>query len=222
MRSSLGGGGEAHKHLGIERPFGSSAAMARPSGSDAGVTRPRVLAAAERLFAAHGYAAVSMRMIAAEVGIGAGALYHYTPDKQTLLAGLMRAHLEEVLIAWQAADPGGAPMARLDSFVRFHIGFHIERPDAVFVAYMELRALEPDNFTVIEALRRRYEAVPEGILRDGVALGQMQVGDVRVAGMALIAMLTGVNTWFREDGRLDRDRVGEIYAAMARGMVGAG
>lgn len=213
---------EATRWLGIEHPFGLFLGMARPSGSDAGVTGPRVRAAAERLFAKFGYAAVSMRQIAADVGIGAGALYHYTPDKQTLLSRLMRDHLEELLSAWDAVDPGGDTVARLEAFARFHIRFHLERPDAVFIAYMELRSLEPGSFAAVETLRRRYEAVPEGILRDGVAAGRMKVGDVKLGAMALIAMLTGVNTWYRDGGRLDRTAVEEIYANMARGMVGVG
>ncbi|PWJ20439.1 TetR/AcrR family transcriptional regulator [Jannaschia seohaensis] len=195
--------------------------MARPSGSDAGVTGPRVRDAAERLFAAHGYAAVSMRAIAAEVGIGAGALYHYTPDKQTLLFQLMRAHLEEVIAAWAETDPKGAPADRLDAFARFHIQFHLDRPEAVFIAYMELRALEPDNFAVIETLRRRYEAILRDILAAGVAAGEMQVADVPLAANALIAMLTGVTTWYREGGRLERGEVETLYAQMALGAVGA-
>jgi hypothetical protein len=32
-------------------------------------------------------------------------------------------------------------------------------------------------------------------------------------------MLTGVNTWFREGGRLSREMVGEIYQDMARKAV---
>ncbi|MCK0166250.1 TetR/AcrR family transcriptional regulator [Jannaschia sp. S6380] len=194
--------------------------MARPSGSDAGVTGPRVRSAAERLFARYGYAAVSMRQIAAEVGIGAGALYHYTPDKQTLLVGMMRDHLQALLTAWAKADPGGAATGRLEAFARFHIRFHLDRPDAVFIAYMELRSLEPEAFATIEELRRRYEAIPEKILRDGARDGTMRVPDVRLAGMALIAMLTGVTTWFRDGGRLDRGDVEAIYADMALGMVG--
>ena len=195
--------------------------MARPSGSDAGVTGPRVRAAAQRLFARHGYAAVSMRQIAAEVGIGAGALYHYTPDKQTLLRDMMRGHLDALLDAWAKTDPGGDAVTRLDAFARFHIRFNLDRPDAVFVAYMELRALEPESFAEIEGERKRYEAVPEGILRDGAAAGRMHVVDVKLAGMALIAMLTGVNTWYRDGGRLERAAVEDIYAQMALGMVGA-
>lgn len=184
------------------------------------MTGPRVRAAAERLFARHGYAAVSMRQIAAEVGIGAGALYHYTPDKQTLLRDMMRDHLVKLTTAWAQTDPGGDAVTRLDAFARFHIRFHLDRPDAVFIAYMELRSLEPDAFAEIEALRKTYEAVPEALLRAGSATGVMQVADVKLAGMALIAMLTGVNTWYRDGGRLDRSAVEDVYARMALGMVG--
>lgn len=184
------------------------------------MTGPRVRAAAERLFARHGYAAVSMRQIAAEVGIGAGALYHYTPDKQALLRDMMRDHMEALMGAWEETDPGGDAVARLAAFARFHIRFHLDRPDAVFIAYMELRSLEPEAFGEIEILRRRYEAVPETILEQGARAGAMQVADVKLAGMALIAMLTGVNTWYRDGGRLNRAAVEDIYAQMALGMVG--
>ena len=59
--------------------------MARTTGSHSDITRPKIRAAALRLFARHGFAAVSMRALATEVGVQAGALYNYTPDKQTLL-----------------------------------------------------------------------------------------------------------------------------------------
>lgn len=195
--------------------------MARKTGSHSDITGPRIRAAALRLFARHGYAAVSMRQIAAEVGVQAGALYLYTPDKQTLLADLMAEHLEQVLAALAAEPLPGTPADRLAGFARFHVGFHLERPEAVFVAYMELRNLDPDNFARIETLRRAYEAQLEAILRDGVAAGLFRIPDTKLATLALIAMLTGVTTWYREGGRLSRADVAEIYADMARKAVGA-
>lgn len=197
--------------------------MARKSGSQGEVTGRKLRAAALRLFARHGYAAVSMRRIAAEVGVQAGALYLYTPDKQTLLFGLMREHLEDLLAAWAAEDsPDAAAADRLDRFARFHIRYHLDRPELVFIAYMELRNLTPGNFAAIEALRRRYEDALETILRAGQAEGAFAMpADTRLATMALIAMLTGVITWYREGGRLDRAQVAEHYARMARRAVGA-
>lgn len=196
--------------------------MARKRGSHADITGPRVRAAALRLFARDGYAAVSMRRIAAEVGVQAGALYLYTPDKQALLFDLMRTHMEDLLAAWREEPQGGDAPARLDRFARFHVRFHLDRPEAVFIAYMELRSLTPENLAAITALRGRYEAVLEGILREGVAAGAFTLPDTRLAVMALIAMLTGVTTWYRADGRLGGAEVEGIYADMARRAVGAG
>ena len=195
--------------------------MARKTGSHSDITGPRVRAAALKLFAQHGYAAVSMRQIAAEVGVQAGALYLYTPDKQSLLADLMAEHLEGLLTEVASRDWPEPPPARLEAFARFHVEFHLSRPEAVFIAYMELRSLSPANFARIEALRRAYEDVLETILRAGVATGDFAVPDSRLATMALIALLTGVTTWYREGGRLSRADVAEIYVEMARKSVGA-
>jgi AcrR family transcriptional regulator len=195
--------------------------MARKTGSHSDITGPRVREAALHLFARHGYAAVSMRRIATEVGVQAGALYLYTPDKQTLLFDLMKGHMDELLAAWAAVPRPEAPAGRLEAFVRFHIRFHLDRPEKVFLAYMELRNLEPANFAVIEGLRRAYETELETILRDGVAAGVFAVPDTKLATLAIIAMLTGVTTWYREGGRLSRDVVEGLYCDMVRGAVTA-
>ncbi|OAN75367.1 TetR family transcriptional regulator [Jannaschia sp. EhC01] len=193
--------------------------MARTQGSHAGTTGPKVREAALRLFAQHGYAAVSMRQIAREVGVQAGALYLYTPDKQALLFELMRGHMEELLADW--TPPGGGPLAELEDFARHHIRFHLDRPELVFIAYMELRNLSPENFAVIEGLRGTYEARLENILRAGLVDCVFDVADLRLATMGLISMLTGVTTWFRDGGRLTRADVEAIYWDMVRRAVGA-
>ncbi|MDE9449312.1 TetR family transcriptional regulator [Aliiroseovarius sp. Z3] len=195
--------------------------MARKTGSHSEITGPKVREAALSLFAQHGFAAVSMRQIAAKVGVQAGALYLYTKDKQSLLYDLMQAHMDELLAAWADEPKGDSALSRLEAFARFHIRFHLERPDAVFIAYMELRNLSDENFAAVEALRRRYEGELEAILRAGQAEGAITAPDVRLTTMALIAMLTGVNTWYREGGRLSRDAVADIYWDMVRGAVGA-
>lgn len=194
--------------------------MARTQGSRADITGPLILDKARRLFARQGYAAVSMRQIASAVGVQAGALYAYTPDKQALLHDLLETHMQELLAAWKD-DPSADPLARLEAFVRFHIAFSLDHPDAVFLSYMELRNLTPENYQRIAGLRGRYEDALDRILRAGLQAGVMRIDDTQLARMALIAMLTGVTNWYREGGRLDRARIGDIYWGLARGAVGA-
>jgi AcrR family transcriptional regulator len=195
--------------------------MARKAGSHSEITGPKIRAEAQRLFARHGFAAVSMRQIAAAVGVQAGALYLYTPDKEALLVDLLKTHMDELIAAWRTIPKSNDPTARLEEFVRFHIRFNLERAEAVFLSYMELRNLSPENFAVIEDLRKTYETELEAILKSGQDAGVFQLPDTKLATMAIIAMLTGVNTWFREGGRLSRDKVETIYWDMVRKAVGA-
>lgn len=195
--------------------------MARTTGSHSETTGPRVRAVAERLFAQYGYAAVSMRQIAAQVGVQAGALYNYTPDKQTLLFAMMHDHMVELISAWDALDVSDDPIAAAATFTRFHIAYHLDRRDAVFIAYMELRNLTPDNFSVIEALRKDYEQRLERLIVAGRTSGVFHVDDTRIATLAVIGMLTEVTTWFRDGGRLDIDAVSAQYVTMVNRVLGA-
>lgn len=174
-----------------------------------------------RLIATHGFAAVSMRQIASEVGVQAGALYNYTADKQSLLFDLMQGHMADLLEALRAADLQGDALTRLKGFTHFHIRFHLPRSDQVFVSYMELRNLSPRNFAVVEQMRNEYEDVLEDILRAGEAEGVFAATDTRIATMAIIAMLTGLSHWYRDGGRLGMDAIEAIYWDMVRKSVAA-
>lgn len=195
--------------------------MARTQGSHSEITGPRIRAAALRLFAEHGYAAVSMRQIAAAVNLQAGALYNYTPDKQALLFTLMKDHMDDLLSRRSDLPATDCALTQLEGFVRFHISYHLERPDLVFIAYMELRNLDPGNFAVIESLRRDYENALETILRGGVAAGLFDIADTKLTTLAVIAMLTGVTTWYRPGGRLSVSQVQDLYCDMVRKAVSA-
>ncbi len=188
--------------------------MARKIGSHADITGPRVREAALKLFARHGFASVTMRQIASEVGVQAGALYLYTPDKQSLLFDLLRDHMNDVLSYWKAEDQSGTPIERLETFTRFHIRFHLERRDAVFISYMELRNLSAENFAQLEGMRRSYEDALEAILIDGQAEGIFDVADTKLTTLAMIAMLNGVTNWYRPDGRLALADVEQFFSDM--------
>lgn len=171
--------------------------------------------------AKHGYNAVSMRDIANAVGIRQSAIYNHFSGKQALLVELMTTHLEDVIAAARKtlADVAG-PKTRLETFARFHIDYHVEHPDDVFIAYMELRSLEEDGLFKVNALRSEYEDILRSILSDGMAVGLFKIVDGAVHTRALLAMLTGVTVWYREGGQLDRAAVIEYYAQAAIQSVG--
>jgi AcrR family transcriptional regulator len=193
--------------------------MARKRGSHSDITGPKIRKVALGLIAQHGYAAVSMRRIAQDVGVQVGALYNYTPDKQSLLFDLMQSHLNSLLKELGKVDFSGDPAARLDAFVRFHIRFHLPKRDDVFVSYMELRNLSEENFNQIEVLRNSYEGTLATILNDGLNAGDFKIVDSKVTTLAIIAQLTGITNWYRADGRLSIEEVEAIYCDLVRRSV---
>jgi AcrR family transcriptional regulator len=196
--------------------------MARTTGSDGEKTYAAIREAAVGLIARYGYEAVSMRQLAAQVGVQAAAIYRYFPTKQDLLVSLMREHMHGLTQSWEAARPqSNNPPARLAAFVRNHIRYHVERRRSTHVSNMELRSLSRDNLTEILRLRSAYEKELRQILREGMQAGQFRIEDVGLTAMAIIQMITGVIVWFRPDERLSADQVAETYHAMTMRLVGA-
>lgn len=186
--------------------------MARTTGSDGKKTAQAIRDKCTELFAQHSYAAVSMRMIAEAVGVQVSALYNHYPTKQAILVDLLTTHMENLLSAWDAHLPSGADP--LEDFARFHIRFHLTKPDAVFLSYMELRSLDAENFEALDILRNRYEAILIEILQT------KDLKNAKITAMAILGMLTGTTTWYKPDGQLSPAEIEDIYARLVLNCVG--
>ncbi|NPU15040.1 TetR/AcrR family transcriptional regulator [Bradyrhizobium sp. 83012] len=182
--------------------------MARTIGSHGPTTMEAIRKAGLRLIFQHGYEAMSLRQLAAEVGIQPGSLYNHISTKQELLADLIQDHINDLLRELETAlrDKEGA-VERLRAFVAFHVSYHMTRKREVFIANSELRSLDPRNYEAVVALRGAYEQRLAEILTDGVAEGVFDVDDVQVATFAIIALLTGLCSWYRPGGRLTKDAI---------------
>ncbi|EXL10031.1 TetR/AcrR family transcriptional regulator [Aquamicrobium defluvii] len=196
--------------------------MARTAGSDGERTEAAIREAAVDLIARHGYEAVTMRQLAARVGVQSAALYRYFPTKEDLLFILMREHMEALLDARSNVRPScGDAEERLAAFVENHIAFHIERRAQTHISNMELRSLSPERLTVILKLRSAYEKELRAILREGAESGAFDLDDIGLTAMAIIQMITGVIVWFRPDERLSVEGVTRTYLSMTMRLVGA-
>ncbi|MDZ3991031.1 TetR/AcrR family transcriptional regulator [Pseudomonas sp. Teo4] len=115
------------------------------------------------LFAEKGFGQVSMRELAAHVGLTAGSLYHHFPSKQDLLYDLIEELYEEL----QATlDQGRRAMARgasaLSCLIAAHWELHAQRPMQFRLAERDFCCLSEEQQARLSVLRKRYEA---GLLR---------------------------------------------------------
>jgi AcrR family transcriptional regulator len=194
--------------------------MARTIGSHGPRTAAAIREAGTRLIYEHGFEAMSLRQLAAEVGLQPGSLYRYFDTKQALLFEIVRDHMDDLMQKLSGALASlEDPADRLTAVCAFHLRYHMSRRMQVFIANSELRSFSPQNRAAVVALRARYERVLEDILEEGWAAGQFRVMDVKVTAFALIAMLTGICQWYRADGPLDPETIVKIHTDLVmRGL----
>jgi len=173
-----------------------------------------------RLIAEHGFEAMNLRMLAQEVGIKVGSLYHHIASKEDLLFTLLRTLMEELLVELDEVMQGiDDPVEQLRAFVTCHINSHTRRREELFIAGMELRSLNPERRGIIIDLRRDYEKRVTHIIRRGRLSGLFHVANDRIATFALVAMLNGICVWFRPEGPMPISRLIEMYYSMALGAL---
>src|SRR5436305_11109658 len=197
--------------------------MARTIGSDGPKTLEAIRKAGVRLIFEHGYAAMSLRQLAAEVSIQSGSLYKHISTKQQLLFDLVQDHINELLRQLDLALQGKErPDEKLSAFVAFHVTYHMTKKREVFIANSELRSLEPKNYDAIVKLRGAYERRLADILAEGVSEGVFEVVDIQVATFAILALLTGICTWYRPGGRLTREAIVAAHEKLVLSSVTPG
>lgn len=170
--------------------------MPRPplSDEDLDATRARLLAATAKLVAESGYAAFSMRQLAKEIGLTAGALYRYFPTKHALLVsywsesiGVLHAELSEI------AGEGGDPRECLLRMARAYTAFALQdRPR------FRTMFLESDHGELGEFGRSETLLAPFNVIRDQVKVaidaGALKPMAPDIAAQILWASVHGVLT----------------------------
>ncbi|CAN5175640.1 TetR/AcrR family transcriptional regulator [soil metagenome] len=106
--------------------------------ADAARNRLRVLAAAERLFAARGVAGVTMDDVATAAGVGKGTLYRRFGDKGGLAVALLdereRELQQHILSGVPPLGPGAAPAERLAAFTVGYLDLVARQLDLVLLS----------------------------------------------------------------------------------------
>jgi AcrR family transcriptional regulator len=177
---------------------------------------------AARLFYERGYQSVSTRSLAQAAGIQGGSLYHHFASKEEILYRIVQYGSGEFfagLLPHLEAEGATCP-ERLERFVRAYITDAQPRRYAIAVLFRDMAHLSPDHFVELQAVRRHFQQMVQRFLADGVAAGEFSVPDPKVAGIAILDLLKGVDAWMREPGRLGRRQVADTYAVLILQLMG--
>lgn len=162
--------------------------------------RADVLDAAAYRFRRQGFAATTMRDIAADAGMLAGSLYYHFKSKTALLIAVheegVRRIADAVDAAVAAADPAD-PWQRLERALAAHLESLLGGGDYAQVVIRDLPADQPDLRATLIELRDDYEQ------RFRTLVDALPLADSADAGWVRLMLLGAANwskTWYRPDG----------------------
>ncbi len=148
----------------------------KPRGQGAS-RRGEILVAAKHLFAEQGVAHVTMRRVAADVGVSPTALYMHFADKDALLAAIAQDTFAELLDRLEHSRlPGQTSLERFRAGLRAYVEFGLARPDEYRLTFMTrlftkagagVCALEMANQSFAILQERISELIGAGVFRPG-------------------------------------------------------
>jgi AcrR family transcriptional regulator len=181
-----------------------------------------IIRVASDAFFEHGYHDCTVDMIAERLSGSKAIVYYYFPDKPSILEEIFtRALAEAQELIRTAIDQGNDPREKLAIFARLYAQWVINNQRVVGVLWREERSLSPHARENVAAGRRAMDDLVALIVREGVSKKQFRVEDIRTTARTISGMISFTYAWWRDDRRLNRDDMAELYAEFALRIVGA-
>jgi AcrR family transcriptional regulator len=141
--------------------------------------RDRLIEVAERLFAEHGPGAVSMRQLAAELGVSPMTPYRYFRDKDDILAAARASGFDRFAAALEAAyDTSEDPIQRAQNVGEAYLRFAFNNPAAYRLMFDLAQPTETNYPELIRAATRARATMShysQGLLDAGIIRGDPDV-----------------------------------------------
>jgi AcrR family transcriptional regulator len=175
--------------------------------------REQIEDVASALFSDRGYRATSMRDIARELDIRGASLYAHIPSKEAVLASIVERAAERFHQAVQPIAQGpGAAGERLRRMIGAHVLVVASGRQRAHVFLFEWVSLGPERREAVARSRDAYEGYFTKVIAEGVAAGELDHEDPRMAAIFLLSAMNGLAHWYRPDGPLGPEAIAGQYA----------
>ena len=196
--------------------------MARPQSPDYDRRREAIVAAAAALYARRGFQGASVADLAKACSTSKSLVYHYFPSKEDILHEVMASHLSELVEATEDAvgrrdEP---PAERLRGLAEAMMALYAGAADRHKVLLNELDNLPAERRADVVEKQRRIVALVEALVREIRPDAEAKLA--RPLTMLFFGMVNWTHTWFRADGGLSPQALGNIASElMLHGLEGA-
>lgn len=173
--------------------------------------KEEIIRVAARLFATKGYHATTLAEIAKELGLTKPALYYHVRDKEDILREIVNRIMEPMEAAAKAGRSSLPPREKIKEIVKILVKFGAERRETTLIAFEEVKILPKRTSDAIKRRQKEVEQSLQEVLREGVASGDFEVNDVKVASFAILGATNWVYRWYQPRGKLTPEIISEQF-----------
>jgi len=177
--------------------------MPRVRADDYDDKKSKILDAAAKLFATQGYAGSRMDEIGAACGVSKSMLYHYFKKKEDVLADILQEHISrliELISDYIKRATADDKFEYFRGFVEVYLHPSGNSRASHVVALHDMRYLTPQQRRKQVKLERKLLELIETILQ--AMRSEDTHSSYRVSAFLLIGMLSWVELWYDESGRI--------------------
>ena len=157
------------------------------------LSREAIMAAARRILVDEGLDAVSLRKVAASLGVTAPALYLHVAHKRDLLQGIAEQEFDRLLEQFHEVKTTD-PVERLRELSHLYVKYACQNPALFRAMFLFRPELAAESHEGKEPLARKPFNVVGETVRQAVESGQFKAIDPDLAALTLWTSVHGVAT----------------------------
>jgi AcrR family transcriptional regulator len=193
-----------------------------------GTKRDEILAAATERFGRDGYEDTKWADIAADVGVGPTALYHYFESKQHCLYVIMDEAIEDFRARFaQLTAEHSHPLERLEAIIFdcFELSERDIQRNRVLVAEQGLLSApsgsprEEQARQDARARTRDLEFAWASFLAHAMQQGAIPKNDPRLLTRAILGLYNSIWQWYRPNGIVALTRIAEFFSDRTMALI---
>ncbi|MEQ8231236.1 MAG: TetR/AcrR family transcriptional regulator [Gammaproteobacteria bacterium] len=184
--------------------------------------RARIVEEASRLFYERGFTGTTLDAIAERLEVTKPFIYQFFDGKHAILAAVVDREIKRVIALLDAADARvDGVTAQLYQFVETWVRENIEFRMIAVIFWQEHHHFSPETQRETSRLQQILNRRLAALIERGIASGEFEVDNPRLAAYALTGLAQWIPRWYRPEGEFAVDEIADYFARQALRMVGA-
>lgn len=163
-----------------------------------------IVKTAAKLIRERGFASMSMRDLAEDLGIKAASIYNHVNSKNQILELIIMQLAKEFMQHINCLEKNEKAAVQLRKIIAHHIDLSIARPNSIAVLNNDWIHLDETSLREFKSMRNSYEEALRLIIENGIQQQEFKPIHSEIVLFSLLSTLRNLHLWIKKRGGIDK------------------